>query len=132
MLNHIGDPDSLIRDSLVCNSLGKGFLEENFSLDQAHFMIEKIKTNNTLFYKIDETGIPTLTRSFTCLFWDLIIKVTNDSESEYFKILTDSEEKELFKNLLVICLKNLILRDSLKSMVGFMQLLIVLMQLRME
>ena len=24
MLNHIGDPDSLIRDSLVCNSLGKG------------------------------------------------------------------------------------------------------------
>ena len=98
MLNHIGDPDSLIRDSLVCNSLGKGFLEENFSLDQAHFMIEKIKTNNTLFYKIDETGIPTLTRSFTCLFWDLIIKVTNDSESEYFKILTDSEEKELFKN----------------------------------
>ncbi len=101
MLNHIGDPDSLIRDSLVCNSLGKGFLEDNFSLDQAHFMIEKIKTNNTLFYKIDETGIPTLTRSFTCLFWDLIIKVNNDSESEYFKILTDSEEKELFKNLLV-------------------------------
>lgn len=105
MFNHIGDPDSLIRDSLVCNSLGKGFLEEKFSLNQAHFLIEKVKTKNTLFYKIDEIGIPTLTRSFTCLFWDLIIKVNNDPESEYFKILTNSEEKELFKNLLVYLAK---------------------------
>lgn len=101
MIEHIGDPDSSIRDSLVFNSFGSGFLEGKFSLDQARSLIEQVEKKNTLFYKIDETGIPTLTRSFTCLFWDLIIRVNNDQQSKYFKILTDTKEQKIFNDLLV-------------------------------
>lgn len=62
LIQHIGYTSSKIRDDLVCNTLGYGFIEEKFTIDQAKYLLDQIKKYELLFYKIDEIGIPTLTK----------------------------------------------------------------------
>ncbi|WP_308556413.1 DUF2785 domain-containing protein [uncultured Lactobacillus sp.] len=100
LFEHIGDSDNLIRDNLVCNSLGSALFEEKFSLHQVDFLIEQLEINNTLFYRMDKQGQATLTRSFACLLWDLLIRVNNDYDSKYFGILSKSTEIKAFKDLI--------------------------------
>lgn len=67
LLKHIGDSSSEIRDEIVFVTFSKGFYYHQFSLSQVWKMRDKIIDENLLFYKIDETGSSTLTRSFSSL-----------------------------------------------------------------
>lgn len=100
LLENIGNSKSEIRDDLVCNSLGAGFFEEKFTNKQVLFLINQLEERNLLFYRIQENGEATLTRSFTCLLWDLIIRTNNDKKSQYYQILDKNKEKQIFKNLI--------------------------------
>lgn len=42
LLDNIGNPDSVIRDNLVCNIFGNGFFEEKFTKQQVRFLIDQI------------------------------------------------------------------------------------------
>lgn len=53
-----------------------------------------------MFYCIKECGETTLTRSFTCLLWDLIIRTNNDKTSRYYQILNKNEERRVFEDLI--------------------------------
>ncbi|MDE7049539.1 MAG: DUF2785 domain-containing protein [Lactobacillus sp.] len=100
LLDNIGDSKSEIRDDLVCNSLGAGFLEEKFTERQILFLIEQLRRKNLLFYCIKESREATLTRSFTCLLWDLIIRTNNDRKSRYYQVLNKNEERQIFEDLI--------------------------------
>lgn len=100
LLDNIGDFKSEIRDDLVCNSLGAGFLEEKFTERQVLFFIKQLRRKNLLFYCIKESGEATLTRSFTCLLWDLIIRTNNDKHSRYYQVLNKNEERQTFEDLI--------------------------------
>lgn len=100
LVQHIGDPSSKIRDDLVCNTFGYGFFDKKFSKDQARYLFDQIKNNNLLFYKIEQTGIPTLTRSFTCLLLLLFIQVNGDKTSRYYRFLDETKEKAIFFDLI--------------------------------
>lgn len=97
---NIGNSKSEIRDDLVCNSLGAGFFEGKFTKKQVVFLINEIEERNLLFYCIKESGEATLTRSFTCLLLDLIIRTNNDKHSRYYQVLNKNEEQQVFKNLI--------------------------------
>lgn len=99
LIEHIGDPDSNIRDALVCNTFGSGFFEEKFTREQARFLFETVKQKNLLFYQISEALPATLTRSFTCLLLQLIIQTNGDKDSKYFKILDSSDEQFVVNSL---------------------------------
>ncbi|GAA0867912.1 MAG: Hypothetical protein LKU_00865 [Lactobacillus kefiranofaciens] len=100
LLDNIGNPDNVIRDNLVCNIFGNGFFEEKFTKQQVRFLIDQISKRNLLFYCIKESGKTTLTRSFTCLLWDLIIRTNDNKDSRYYQILDKDEEQQVFKNLI--------------------------------
>ncbi|GAA2867199.1 DUF2785 domain-containing protein [Lactobacillus intestinalis] len=100
LLDNIGDSKSEIRDDLVCNSLGAGFLEEKFTERQILFLIKQLRRKNLLFYCIKESREATLTRSFTCLLWDLIIRTNNDRKSRYYQVLNKNEERQIFEDLI--------------------------------
>lgn len=51
LISHIGDPDSNIRDTLVCNTFGSGFFEEKFTREQAKYLFETIQQKDLLFIK---------------------------------------------------------------------------------
>ncbi len=104
LMNNIGNPNSEIRDDLVCSIFGKAFLNDEFTFEQARFCYETAIKQNLLFYRLEETGSATLTRSFTCLLYYLIIHTSNDSHSSYYHLLTSQEEIELY-NLLIKYLK---------------------------
>lgn len=99
LIEHIGDTDSNIRDTLVCNTFSNGFFEEKFTREQAHFLFETAKQNNLLFYQISNSLPATLTRSFTCLLLQLIIQTNDDKDSKYFRILDSSEEQFIVNSL---------------------------------
>lgn len=85
---------------MVCNTLGYGFIEEKFTIDQAKYLFDQIKKYELLFYKIDEIGIPTLTRSFTCLLLQLIMQENENQTSKYFRYLNQTQEKYICANLI--------------------------------
>ncbi len=76
------------------------FFEGKFTKKQVVFLINEIEERNLLFYCIKESGEATLTRSFTCLLWDLIIRTNNDKHSRYYQVLNKNEEQQVFKNLI--------------------------------
>lgn len=100
LIENIGNPKSEIRDDLVCNTFGSGFLEGKFTEQQVLFLIKQLEEKNLLFYRIKENGKATLTRSFACLLWDLIIKTNNDPSSKYYQILDKDNEKKVFESLI--------------------------------
>ncbi len=100
LLENIGNSKSEIRDNLVCNSLGAGFFEGKFTKNQILFLINQLEERNLLFYRIQENGEATLTRSFTCLLWDLIIRTNNDKNSRYYQVLNKNEEQQIFEDLI--------------------------------
>ncbi|MCR1916137.1 DUF2785 domain-containing protein [Lactobacillus taiwanensis] len=100
LFDHIGDSDGSIRDDLICNSFGYGFFKEKFSLEQARFLIAQLENKDLLFYRINEGKEATLTRSFTCLLWDLIIRTNNDRKSRYYQVLNKNEERQIFEDLI--------------------------------
>lgn len=104
LMNNIGKPNSEIRDDLVCSIFGKAFLNNEFTFEQARFCYETAIKQNLLFYCFEETGSATLTRSFACLLYYLIVHTSNDSHSSYYHLLTSQEEIELY-NLLIKYLK---------------------------
>lgn len=104
LMNNIGNPNSEIRDDLVYSIFGKAFLNNEFAFEQARFCYETAIKQNLLFYRFGETGSATLTRSFTCLLYYLIIHTSNDSHSSYYRLLTSQEEVQLY-NLLIKYLK---------------------------
>lgn len=104
LMNNIGNPNSEIRDDLVCSIFGKAFLNDEFTFEQARFCYETAIKQNLLFYRLEETDPATLTRSFTCLLYYLIIHTSNDSHSSYYHLLTSQEEVQLY-NLLIKYLK---------------------------
>ncbi|MBP2057741.1 hypothetical protein J2Z60_000913 [Lactobacillus colini] len=100
LIHHIGDPNSNIRDNLVCETFGKGFLCENFSHNQARYLIKYVLNRNLLFYNLEKTDSAILTRSFTCLLLELIIETDGDKNSKFYNILYEKERKNIFLNLL--------------------------------
>lgn len=100
LIDHIGDPNSSIRDNLVCNSFGYGFFDEKFTREQVSFLIQESIKRDLLFYKISAEGTATLTRSFTCLLWDLFIQTNENSKSKYFAILKQEQEEKIFNDLI--------------------------------
>ncbi|WP_279125870.1 DUF2785 domain-containing protein [Lactobacillus taiwanensis] len=100
LFDHIGDSDGSIRDDLICNSFGYGFFKEKFSLEQARFLIAQLENKDLLFYRINEGKEATLTRFFTCLLWDLIIRTNNDKHSRYYQVLNKNEEQQVFEDLI--------------------------------
>lgn len=99
LIKHIGDPNSNIRDALVCNTFGSGFFEEKFTREQAQFLFNNVEQKNLLFYQISKASSATLTRSFTCLLLQLIIQTNGDKDSKYFKMLNSSEEQFIVNSL---------------------------------
>ena len=61
------------------------------------FLINQLEERNLLFYRIQENGEATLTRSFTCLLWDLIIRTNNDKKSQYYQILDKNKGLDVDK-----------------------------------
>ena len=100
LLDNIGNPESKIRDNLVCNSFGSGFFEEKFTFDQVRYLINQLQEKNLLYYRINEKEVATLTRSFTCLLWDLVIRTKNDKHSRYYQVLNKNEEQQVFEDLI--------------------------------
>ncbi len=100
LLDNIGNPESKIRDNLVCNSFGSSFFEGKFTFDQVKYLIDQLQKKNLLYYRINEKKVATLTRSFTCLLWDLIIRTNNDKHSRYYQVLNKNEEQQVFEDLI--------------------------------
>lgn len=100
LLENIGNPKSAIRDDLVCNSFGSSFFEGKFTFSQVKSLINQLQKKQLLFYRIDENEVATLTRSFTCLLWDLIIRTNNDKTSRYYQILNKNKERRVFEDLI--------------------------------
>lgn len=100
LLENIGNSKSEIRDDLVCNGLGAGFFEGKLTNKQVLFLINQLEERNLLFYRIQEHGEATLTRSFACLLWDLIIRTNNDRKSRYYQVLNKNEERQIFEDLI--------------------------------
>lgn len=100
LISHIGDPDSNIRDTLVCNTFGSGFFEEKFTREQAKYLFETIQQKDLLFYQISKKLPFTLTRSFTCLLLELIVSVNEEKDSKYYQILRAKDETAMFESLI--------------------------------
>lgn len=100
LITHIGDSDSKIRDDLVCETFGKGFLNEEFSVVQVKFLIRYVLNENLLFYQLKSNGRSTLVRSFTCLLVELIIQTDGDRDSCFYGILSELEREKLFSAVL--------------------------------
>lgn len=101
LINHIGDPSSEIRDDLVCNSLGNAIFDRKFTRQHVQFLSQVAIKRNLLFYRIEEAGEATLTRTFTCLLWNLIFLVTEDRNSEYFQVLSKKDEQKVINDLII-------------------------------
>lgn len=100
LISHVGDPDSDIRDALVCNTFGSSFFEEKFTREQAKHLFETVQQKNLLFYQIPKKLPYTLTRSFICLLLELIILVNGKSDSKYYQILCTKDELATFDSLI--------------------------------
>ena len=66
LINHIGDPDAKIRDELVCNTFGSGFLKKN-SLDSKYDSYLKMCKKGIYYFIIF------LKTSVTLLLPDLLL-----------------------------------------------------------
>lgn len=91
LLEHIGDSEAAIRDDLVFNSLARGLQEELFTREQVRFLIEESLSEKGLEFKAYQTGLPTLTRSFTALLYANFLYVDRSQSSLYFHILEEEE-----------------------------------------
>ncbi|MGT2950632.1 hypothetical protein BU202_05905 [Streptococcus cuniculi] len=91
LLDNIGHPDAAIRDELVYISLGRGLFEGLFRGEQFRFLLEESLRRDFLLYKIDEIGLPTLTRSFTALLWGHLLEVSSLPDSPYFQQISKQE-----------------------------------------
>lgn len=88
LLDNIGHPDGEIRDALVYNSLGRGLFEGLFTREQFQLLLEESLRRDSLLYKIDEIGLPTLTRSFTALLLGHLVEVSSLSDSPYVQLMS--------------------------------------------
>ncbi|MGV3023552.1 DUF2785 domain-containing protein [Streptococcus suis] len=94
LLDHIGDPDPIIRDQLVYASFCHLFLDEIISKDQAQQLFEQSQQRQLL-------SQDSLTRSFASLLYDLIIAIDED-RPHYQNFLTNSQLQILFEQALNI------------------------------
>ncbi|MGT2715816.1 DUF2785 domain-containing protein [Streptococcus respiraculi] len=91
LLDNIGHSDGEIRDVLVYNSLGRGLFEGLFTREQFRYLLEDSLRRGILLYKIDEIGLPTLTRSFTALLLGHLVEVSCMPDSPYFQQIVKAE-----------------------------------------
>lgn len=89
LLDHIGDPDPIIRDRLVYASFCHLFLDEIISKDQAQQLFEQSQQRQLL-------SQDSLTRSFASLLYALIIAIDQD-HPHYQNFLTNSQLQILFE-----------------------------------
>ena len=83
LLDNIGNPEADIRDQLVYASFCHALLDGLVTVKVFTWLAEQIMVQNLLFYQIEETGIPTLTRSFTALLAALLIELDCEEDSPY-------------------------------------------------
>lgn len=100
LINNIGNPNSKIRDDLVCSLFGKSFFKNEFSRLQVEYLLEQVLSRNLLFYKMNEDVPATLTRSFTCLVLGLIVESTNNLNSKYYNLVSKNKEIKIYQDLI--------------------------------
>lgn len=60
------------------------------------YLFDELKQRNILFYKIEEKGAATLTRSFTALVFALILDRDATVNSPYYHLLSENDRQTLF------------------------------------
>lgn len=100
LLDNIGNPEADIRDQLVYASFCHALLDGLVTVKDFNWLAEQIMVQNLLFYQIEETGIPTLTRSFTALLAALLIGLDGEEDSPYTASLSQRQKKYLFQQSL--------------------------------
>ena len=95
LLDHIGHPEATIRDKLVFSSLARGLQSELFSAEQFRFLAQEAVKRQGLFYKSDENGQATLTRSFTALLYANLLNCDGNPNSLYYQALSVQERTYL-------------------------------------
>lgn len=97
LLDHIGDADASIRDDLVYASFCHALLDGLVTKTDFDWLAGEIMTLNLLFYRIEEAGQATLTRSFAALLATLLIGLDGDKQSIYKTALSSNHRQTLFQ-----------------------------------
>ena len=100
LLDHVGDSDASIRDDLVYASFCHALLDGLVKTVDFVWLADQVIKRNLLFYKIEEVGQTTLTRSFSALLGALLIGVDGDETSPYHLILPENLRTILFQSAL--------------------------------
>ena len=95
LLDHIGHPEAKIRDELVFSSIARGLQTDLFSVGQFRFLAQEAVKKQGLFYKSDENGQATLTRSFTALLYANLLNCDGNPDSSYSQALSVHERNFL-------------------------------------
>lgn len=95
LIEHIGDPDAIVRDDIVYATFATGLEKGSFTKAQFRFLVEQVLEKNLLFYRLDQ-GLPaTLTRTFTALLCTLLIYA--DGELPLYQgLMTERERQQFF------------------------------------
>ncbi|MGT2926907.1 DUF2785 domain-containing protein [Streptococcus cuniculipharyngis] len=97
LLEHIGDKNPKIRDNLVYASFCQAILGERISRSQFQCLTRKLLEEQYLFYRIEELGEATLTRSFTALVLALVLSEDSRERSSFYNGLSAEERMLLFQ-----------------------------------
>ena len=65
LVDHIGDEDANIRDSLVFNAFAVGIINQGFTKQQFHYIADRVHKEQLLFFQQNTNVKATLTRSFS-------------------------------------------------------------------
>lgn len=96
LIDHIGDTDPAIRDQLVYSSFCHALLDHLIEPELFSYIFDELKQRNILFYKIEEKGAATLTRSFTALVFALILDREATVDSPYYHLLSENDRQAIF------------------------------------
>jgi hypothetical protein len=97
MLEHVGDPNPLIRDHLMERTMNAGFLQARYTFKQARHIVEVLVKDNLILYKVGTVDDDTVTRTFAALYHALFLRVDDQSDSPFYRFLTDDEHAYLFQ-----------------------------------
>lgn len=93
MLTFIGDPDSELRDSIICNLFYAGIPSGQVSIKQQQWLLNQILDKNLVMTGIDQDeGDLVFTRTFSLLVLALIV-----SEDSKLRFISEAQLKTIFK-----------------------------------